>query len=52
MKRNLYKTYSYQMLKVLEKSFQDDLKDSTKTNREKANIKTELNKVQEAMKTK
>ncbi len=52
MNQNPYKNHNYQMLKILEKSFLEDLKDSTLTNKQKANIKTELKKVQEAMKAK
>lgn len=52
MKKNPYMQYNYQMLKALEQRLIADLKDSTLTHKAKANSKSHLDKVREAMKSK
>ncbi len=52
IKHKDYSIFSYRMLQSFEEGFLKDMKDSTLTNKEKANVKTELNKVRKAMKNK
>lgn len=52
MKENPYLKHNYQLLKAMECILQDDCKDSTLTNKERANAKTKLQLVREALKTK